>query len=650
MTPFYIFDLEVYPNCFLFSGKFQGAFCVDTFEISPRKNQRDELLSHLSYLKNCNAIMVGYNNIGYDYTILHELLANPYTFTFEKARQINNEIFTRQEYGFTNLYWKERIIPQLDLMKLNHFDNVARRTRLKDLQFAMRIQSVEDLPFDPNKDLTSEQMDRLISYNIHDIVATEEFLNKNSEQIKMRQELINDRVIFGDVLNYSDVKIGVEYLVKSIGREKCYISAGKPRQTFREMISFKEIILPKIYFRTDLYTKVYDWFTQQKVYPNGNRPVPSLETRLAGIDFKFGIGGVHASVENKVFHSNETHVIRDVDVSGMYVAVAIANGFYPEHLGQAFVDSYRQLQSDRKKYPKGTTMNALLKLAGNGVYGKSNDLYSCFYDPKYTFSVTVNGQLQLLQLVELLSLIPGVQIIQANTDGITAYVDRKVDSFFQMWCQAWEEMTSLKLEHVEYKSMWIRDVNNYMAQTSDGKMKRKGAYWYPEKDTDYDGVWNKDFSTMVVQKAVEKCLVYNYTPEKVVPLFTNKFDYMLRHKTTGSSKTILGDKLMQKTLRYYVSTHGEVLKRVDNPKGELGGFKRKNGITDEFYARTLASIPKGTWDERIHTKNKSTYTIRENRIEKGRLVKECNNADNFDWNDVDYDYYIQEVKKLIVGA
>ena len=92
-------------------------------------------------------------------------------------------------------------------------------------------------------------------------------------------------------------------------------------------------------------------------------------------------------------------IIIDIDVAGMYVAVAIANGFSPEHLGQDFVNAYRQLQSDRAQYPKGTTMNAVLKLAGNGVYGNSNNPYSCFYDPKYTFSVTVNGQLQLLQLV-----------------------------------------------------------------------------------------------------------------------------------------------------------------------------------------------------------------------------------------------------------
>ena len=144
--------------------------------------------------------------------------------------------------------------------------------------------------------------------------------------------------------------------------------------------------------------------------------------------------------------------------------------------------------------------------------------------------------------------------------------------------------------------------------------------------------------------------MYNYTPEQVVPLFTNKFDYMLRYKTTGSAKVLLGDKEMQKTLRYYVSTKGEVLKKIDKPKGVIGGFKRKNGLTDEFYLKIASTIPHGQWDERIHTKNKSRYKMNENRIEKGRLVRECNNADSFKWDDVDYDYYIQEVKKLIVGA
>lgn len=645
----YYFDLETYPNCFLFTGKFEDANEHQVFEISSRMNQRDQLLSWLSYLQNVQGIlMCGYNSLGFDYPIVHELLMNPYTFDAAKAHHLGTQIVS-QTYGMNPhmVQLRDRIIPQVDLVKINHFDNPAKRTSLKSLQFAMRAESVEDLPF-ALRDLTSQEMDLLRAYNLHDVTETEKFGKKNRHLIVMRQELIDNGVLAGDVLNFSDVKIGTEYLIRKIGRQKCFVSGSKPKQTFRNEVHFKNIILPKIGFRTERFNEVLEWFKKQTIYIKSEER-PRLEVTLADLQFHFGVGGVHASVENKVFESNDTHVIKDIDVSGMYVAVAIANGFYPEHLGQDFVAAYKQLQADRKQYPKGTTMNAVLKLAGNGVYGNSNNPYSCFYDPKYTFSVTVNGQLQLLQLVESLSLIPGLQLIQANTDGITALVPRSVEHFFNLWKTDWESNTGLKLEEVEYSKMFIRDVNNYVAVTTDGKVKRKGAYWYPETERDYEGVWNKDFSNMAAIKGVEQVLLTGCKAEDVVRVISNPFDFMLRYKTPSGAKVYIGEKEMLKTVRYYVSTAGQPMRKVSSPKGTIGTYKRKNGIKDDFYNRILSEIPAGAWDERIHTKNKSKYQEVVQSIESGWLVKECNHVRDFNWEDVDFRYYVEEIKKLIIG-
>jgi hypothetical protein len=92
------------------------------------------------------------------------------------------------------------------------------------------------------------------------------------------------------------------------------------------------------------------------------------------------------------------------------------------------------------------------------------------------------------------------------------------------------------------------------------------------------------------------------------------------------------------------------MKKVSTPKGTIGEYKRKNGITDMAYNTILAQIPHGTWDERIHTKNKGRYVEVVTSIESGKLIKECNNASNFDWSDVDYDYYINEINKLVIGV
>lgn len=639
-----IYDLETYKDFSLAVFKFTDSPQHYVYEISDRRNDKDVLLQALSYLQTEQVYMVGYNNLGFDYPIIHDLILNPHTFHknqfYEFAQKIVGSGYGVNPY---NVWLKDRLIPQVDLVKINHFDNKNRRCRLKELEFSMRSKTIEDLPFDFRKPTNSEQKDEVIQYCIHDVDRTEDFFHKCSKAIKMRWDLLNEGVLDGDVLNFSDVKIGNEYFIKKIGRQNCF-SNGGPKQTFRSEVKFSQVILPKVKFMTDEFNEVLNWFKDQIYYIG--RPAPKLQVNLAGLDFHFGIGGIHASVESKVYKSNEEYIIKDVDVTGMYPSVAIVNGFHPAHLGREFIQAYKQLQTDRKQYPKGSAMNATLKLAMNGVYGNSNNKYSPFYDPQYTFSVTVNGQLQLFQLAEMLSLIPGVQLIQANTDGITAYVPRKYEYLFNLWCEIWEKATNLSLEYVDYESMHIRDVNNYISKTFDDKIKRKGAYWYPEKESDYDGVWNKDFSMMIVQKAASAWLLQGINPEAYVNMSTNPYDFVKRYKTPGKAEVFIGDTKATGVVRYYVSKSGSPMRKLAPPKGVVGEFKRKNSLTDDYFEKILKEIPKGTWDERIHTKNQSKYAEVITSVESGKLVRECNDMINFSWEDVDFEYYIDEIKKL----
>lgn len=651
---FYNYDIETFPNCFLYCGKFEDEDQFFEFEISEFRNDRDALIAHLSYLRNRGDVyMQGYNTIGFDYPIIHLLMTEPFTFDAMKAYLKAQQIF---DAGFHQRFlhqinYKDRLIPQVDLFKLNHFDNPAKSTTLKVLQVNMKSESVEDLPIAPGTYLTREQIGIMKPYNRHDVTETEKFGKICRSHVLMRKELLDQGVLFGDVLNYSDVKIGTDYLVNKIGRNKCY-TGKNPKQSYRTEVRFSNVILPKINFRTEPFQETHEWFKQQVKYIGKDTPNPSLETQLAGLKFKFGLGGVHASVESRVFHSTETHVIKDIDVSGMYVAVAIANGFAPEHLGSDFSVAYKQLQRDRAQYKKGTTMNLVLKLAGNGVYGNSNQPHSPFYDPKYTFTVTVNGQLQLIQLAEFLHLIPGVELIQANTDGITLRLPRSQTPYFELWKSEWEIQTGLKLEEVEYQSMWIRDVNNYMAIDSKGNVKRKGAYEYKTDLKDWWGgsgsEWHKNYSNVASVKAAEACMRFGCDAKHAIRLITDPHDFMLRYKTPSNNKLYIGELEQQKTTRYYVSTQGAPMKKVAPARGPEGEFCRARGVSDELYEKVMAEIGLGKHDPRIHTKNKSKYKAVVTGIETGFKVKQCNHVNNFTWDDVDFSYYERETEKLII--
>ena len=619
------------------------------FEISDRINQLPELITWLSYLRNLGIEMVGFNSLAYDYYFIHEIMTNPYTFTYQKAFQLSQTIINSQRGGINinRIKPSERLIPQIDVVKLCHFDNTTKRTSLKALQFAMRSDSLEDLPF-KIRDLNNQEKDGLRIYNVHDVTETQKFFLLNEHSLEMRREYLEDGVLRGDVLNFSDVKIGVEYLIGKLGRSKCF-SGLKPKQTFREYVNFKNVILPKIFFRTEKFNDVLSWFNKQTYYVGG-KSHPKLSVDLAGLEFEFGVGGVHASSENKIYRTNDTHEIIDIDVEAMYPSVAVANRFAPEHLGDSFVEVYKQIKADRKRYAKGTSRNAMLKLANNGAFGNFNNAFSPLYDPKCMLLVTINGQLQMLQLVEMMALIPDCKLIQANTDGITIYINRKYNHLYKLWCSIWEEMTGLVLEEVKYSRMWIRDVNNYIAEKQDGELKRKGAYWYPLKLKDYDGWWNKNFSNLASKMAAEKAMTHSWPVEIALRLVTNPFDFMLRYKAVGGSILFIGEKEQLKTVRYYVSISGGPMKKIAPPKGEVGQYKRKNKLKDDMLNSVMKEIGKNIWDERIHTKNKSKYAIVETSVQAGWKVKQCNVAKDFNWKDVDWSYYTQETKKLLVGS
>lgn len=145
--------------------------------------------------------------------------------------------------------------------------------------------------------------------------------------------------------------------------------------------------------------------------------------------------------------------------------------------------------------------------------------------------------------------------------------------------------------------------------TEPGAVKRKGAY-------EYEMDWHQDPSALVVPKAVEVHLTTGVPVEDVIRNHFNPFDFMMRAKVPRSSRleTTDGD-VLQNTTRYYIAKDGPSLVKIMPPL----------------------------------TKNGPDAPERRIGIAVGWSVGVCNRAEGFDWDRLEYGYYVQEANKL-VGA
>ena len=679
------YDLETYPNIFTADFKHLATGTRLIFEVSDRKNEINELYSFLYSLSNTGCRLVGFNNVGYDYPMLHFIITYYHigltcTDIFNKNEEIINTPWSNR---YDNVIWDDDThIIQIDLYKIHHFDNDARRTSLKMIEFNMRMDSIEDLPFPPGTFLNHAEKDILISYNDHDVDATEEFLIESLEMIEFREQL--GKKYDRNFLNHSDKKIGTDIFIIELEKDipgSCYsYETGKRqvRQTIRPYIKLDEVIFPYINFKVPEFERVKNWLAAQTLTETKG-VFTDLSATVAGFTYDFGTGGLHGSIESSTVVSDSEYVIIDVDVAGFYPEVGSKNNLFPEHLSAAFCDVNEKLKQERANYKKGTALNNSIKLARNGAYGDSNNKYSAFFDSKYTMSITINGQLLLCMLAQYLIDIPGLKMIQVNTDGLTVRLPRKHVDDLNTVCKWWEDYTCLELEQAIYSRMFIRDVNNYIAEYEGGKLKSKGAYVYKTKQsqgadwTPADMDWHQNYSALVVPKCAEAALVHGQDIADFIYNHDNIFDFMLRTKVgraddleyVDAETTVSGrPRLLQKITRYYISNNGGALTKISPPtKGhDVGQWKRSNKLTDQFYRGVLAELRAADnsarlpheldatglpWDERINTKSKTKYGIRRTSINAGWLVTPCNQIRDARREDIDFDYYIAEVKKLV---
>ena len=627
------YDIESYPNIFTFVGKHEPTNKWVRFEISQRIDQSKYFCDFLIALRDGKVAMVGYNNIGYDYPVIHHFMQNydkhiGYRGLYDKT-QVIIEGDDRFEHCVPQ---KLIIIPQVDLYKVHHFDNMARATSLKTLEFNMGSENIEDLPYTPGVPVPLEGFPPLLDYNAWDVEQTSRFLKHSMQALEFRATMSD--LLGKDCVNFNDVKIGKEVFVNRLEAKNpgiCY-DKYQPRQTPRASIALGDVILPYVKFEHPEFNKIKEWLSTQTITQTKGT-FKGLDCTVDGFKYVFGLGGIHGSVSSTIVQECDEYAIIDYDVTSYYPSLSIVNNLYPEHLGMHFCNVYDELFHERKKHKKGTPENAAFKLALNGTYGASNDKYSPFYDPKFTMAITINGQLSLCMLAEQLIKIPNCSVIQVNTDGLTIKIPRKYSDGADSIVKWWEDVTALNMERADYSTMAIRDVNNYIAVDTKGKVKRKGCYAHSA-----DLGWHQNHSNQVVAKVAERVILEGVDPLTCLMMHHDRYDFMLCTKVPRSSQLHYGGEQVQNICRYTVTRSGAELTKIMPPL--KSGKPFATYLFNKYGQGGSYDVDK----EFDIFKSDATHW-RRFAINKGNRVSICNKLNDFN-GDFNYKFYIDEINKI----
>lgn len=597
---YWVMDYETIVNCFVAVFIDLNSSVCKKFIINRDTNDLQKLLKFFKENIDYGDWHFGYNNLAFDAQITEFILQNQKELLELDSSDLTATISSYAKYVIERSQAGEFLdypefklsIRCVDIFKLNHWDNAAKRSSLKWIQYSMDWFNVEEMPHHHSEPvLTDSQLESVVNYCINDVKSTKSiFLSTNDKGERVMISQINLRAKLSatyevNLFSASEPRISKEiflyFLSKKLNKSKKEI---RSLRTFRDFVTIRNIILPNINFSNPEFIAVHNWFKNLIVNTKINNDVtekgPKYSMMHKGVKTDYGLGGLHGCIKPGIYESTEDRLILSADVTSFYPNLAIRNRWSPAHLNQDdFCELYEWFFEERKKYSKKDPLNYLFKIILNSTYGLSKEVNSFLYDPELTFKITVNGQLQLSMLYEMISTrIPNSQPLMQNTDGLEFFIDKKDEELFYQICKEWEILTNLQLETVEYSKMIIGDVNNYIAVYKNGETKCKGRF-------EFDNLpYHKNKSFLVIPKAIYEYFINNVNPVDYLKTNRNIFDYCAGAKLKGDwyfekryvENGVYHSERLQKLIRYFVSNKGVKLIKC-NPDGreiqlESGSF------------------------------------------------------------------------------
>ena len=579
--PVIVYDIEIFPNVFHCCCKNTETKEISLFEISARKNQLHELCD---FFRTENYLFCGYNNKSYDDTVIkyimlyEEVMSNKTIFEvcYSLFNLSSKIVSDEEDEKVKKLKYSIYLFNSFDLLTMQFSSKL--RVGLKEMQLTMHYKNVQEYEGDFTDNLTIDDIDKMIQYNINDVESTEELLYRLKDDIDIRL-WIEEEYGF-DALSMDSVKFGERILATSYcGKTGITMKELKEVNSPADYVDLEKVILPCISFKNQILKDLLADMKSQHHVTTLEKKGYEKKFVLSNVTYSVGVGGIHSLHTPKIFVPKETEYIGHADVTSMYPSFIIQYHWVPRHLGEIFYDTYVEIYHNRvsAKHSGLKPKDKALKLTLNSVTGKMQEPTSWMYDPFTVFKIRINGQLVLLMLVDrLLEL--GCKIVQVNTDGVMYIAPKQLRDRVQEAIKEVEQITRLGFETDDYEAFYQYAGNDYFgvgagyAQSHNPKLIEKKGFFIT------DTKLGKSLTPVIIPKAVINYFLTGQSVEDYICSHTDIKDFLMGQKVNKKFKVKHGPKLVQRINRYYASTNDYYLMKVDADGSETN-LLTKSGVT-----------------------------------------------------------------------
>lgn len=583
------FDFETYPDwwCVVVSDE-EDSYLSSSYNYKFTKEEEETIKSKMRvytsdggteeikrYLLDASkGVLTGYNSKRFDMVIqkcvsMHftprqiyiasQIIMEKYNFTGLNVTQTEIARISTYVKGWS-AKWQGAEAHQ-DLM-----DDSDKGLKDKEASFGMDIRETT-VPFGKTN-LTKEEKDDIIFYCKHDVYALHVFYACVSKP-------------------YVDTKLSLGKTYE-LPEKICYESTnavltGKVLGATR--VNGTTIVDPTItIYQKPIREYLEKWVPREAMHHLYTSQKPKQMSMFENKVF-MADGGIHSTFTlpklgkedgNLYVEADEEYGLYNIDLSGCHPSVMLYVGAMPRGITkperfESSVLRRRKLKvtpkhlwthEDKDFVPSG-------KLIHNTTYGAAGNKYLPLYDDYMRSKVCRVSQMIVIAVcMELYTTIPGLKVIQTNTDGILLYVKRIYKAQIEAIIKNFERVSNFVFELEEDTKIWQLNVNNYIAVGIDNEIKAKGGSFVT---TIFQPGYNKvrPLGNYIIAKAQSAYYLHKTNPVKYLLEHTVINDFVLTC-TKGSTyrdmihETENGDVLLGKVARVIAvknTKYGEVRKR-----------------------------------------------------------------------------------------